>query len=131
MSNGVRIAIAAVALLCALGFGLTAYSAPEAFPNPNAIYGCAAVCGLIAIACLGGPIGTVVRRVLMGLVCLLYVIYVVREFASPDTQVLTGSRSKPSLVNALAGLLLIGLPCGVYAALGDRLVEWFKRIGAQ
>ncbi|CAN5569875.1 hypothetical protein BH11ARM1_BH11ARM1_17580 [soil metagenome] len=128
MSNGARLTVAIVALLCALGFGMTAYTAGDAFPNPNAIYGCAVVCLVIALSCLRGPCGTVVWCVLAGAICLLDVAYVVKEMSAPAPVVLSGSRAKPSIVNAIAGFVLLGVPSGLYAILGDKLVDWFKSI---
>ena len=126
MSPGARIAIVLDALLCALGFAATAYTAPEAFPNPNALYGCALFCLLVAVACASGPVGAVVRRTIVALVCVAYLGYVVKEVAAPAPMLLSGSRAKPSVLNAVAGLVLIGLPCGLYAVSGDKLVRKLK-----
>ena len=131
MSSGTRIAIAIVALLCGLGFAATAYSAPEAFPNPGAIYGCAVFCVLVAIACAGGSAGVTVRRIIAGLVCLAYVWYIFKETTAPNPVLLSGSRGKPDIVKAIGGFVLIGLPCGLYAVLGNRLIEWFRSLNTK
>lgn len=131
MSNGTRIAIVVVALLCALGFAATAYSAPEAFPNPGAIYGCAAFCVLLAVACASGPAGEVVRRIIAGSVCLAYLWYIVKETSAPAPVLLSGSRGTPDVLKAIGGFVLIGAPCGLYAGLGNRLIEWFRKLNTR
>ncbi len=131
MPPGVRITIAVVALLCGIGFAATVFSSPDAFPNPGAIYGCAAFCLLIAVACLSGPIGEIIRRGIAGLICLAYVWYIFKEFSAPAPVLLSGSRAKPDIVKSIAGFLLIGVPCGLYAVLGGRLIEWFRSINTK
>ena len=128
MSVEIRITIAVVALLCALGFAGAAFAAPDAFPNPGAIYGCGAFCLLVALACLGGPVGEIVRRIVAGLIFVGYVWYLVTQLTAPAPALLSGSRSKPSIVNAAAGLLLMGVPCALYAAFGFRLIDWFRNL---
>jgi len=131
MSSRARIIIAILAILCGVGFAATAFSAPEAFPNPGAIYGCAVFCLLVAVACAGGPAGETVRRIIAGLVCLAYGWYIFKEVFAPNPVLLSGSRGKPDIVKSIVGFLLIGLPCGLYAILGNRLITWFRSLNSR
>ncbi|MEO0378611.1 MAG: hypothetical protein AAF329_29270 [Cyanobacteria bacterium P01_A01_bin.17] len=113
MSLGSRIVIAAVSFVCALMFFLTALD-PSGLPSGALVfYGMAAVCVIIAVACLFPKSHPVTLRLIGGLILSAYVIYV---FDSFQTQ---------NFTRAVVGFLVWGLPSG-YLAVTGKYPSWGK-----
>ena len=59
-------------------------------------------------------------RVVAGIIFLFYVVYVIDMIASPLAPLAGASRSQPSLLNALAGLIVWGIPSFLFMKNGKR-----------
>lgn len=106
MSIGSRIAIGAVALLCAAGFFVTALD-PSGLPAGAFIfYGMAAFCVVIAIACFFPQSHPITLRLIGIMIFCAYIAYVSDSFRTPN------------LGRAIVGFLVWGIPSGYLAVMG-------------
>ena len=125
MSQAGRIGLGVAALLFAAGFmALVPFMkdvSPQAGPG-MAI--CGLFSGLLAVACLSTASQPITIRLIGGTVFLLSALYVVSQllaFSSFREEIgRAGNRSRPSILNSVEFMLLVGLPSG-YAALKGRL----------
>lgn len=100
MSLGSRIVIAAVSLVCALMFFLTALD-PSGLPAGAIVfYGMAAVCVIIAVACLFPKSRPVTLRIIGGLILSAYIAYMVDSFQTQN------------FARSVMGFFVWGLPSG-------------------
>jgi hypothetical protein len=106
MSTGSRIAIGLVALLCAVGFFITALD-PSGLPAGAAVfYGMAAFCVIIAIACFFPKTHPITLRIIGTMICLAYFAYVLDSIRNQN------------LVRAMVGFIIWGIPSGYLAIMG-------------
>lgn len=111
MSLGARIAIAAISLVCALMFVLTALD-PSGLPAGALVfYGLAAFCVIIAVACLFPKSHPITLRLIGALVCSAYIVYMVDSFQTQN------------FGRAAVGFLVWGLPSG-YLAVAGKYPAW-------
>jgi hypothetical protein len=128
MSQAARITLGVAMLLLAAGFmALVPFMkdvSPQAGPG---MVVCGLFCGLIAVACLSTASQPVTIRIIGGtvfLLCALYILNQVMAFSSIGDELGKGKvRSRPSLLNSVGFMLLVGLPSG-YAALKGRYPGW-------
>lgn len=107
MSRGAQVAIAVSALVFAASFLALALYAGALFPvGPWPFVGLSAFCGAIAVACLFPGSRPFTLRIVGVVIFLVYVAYVY------DT------REEMTVLRALRGLLIWGLPCGYLAIWG-------------
>ena len=111
VSAGSRIIIAAISLVCAAGFFLTALD-PSGLPaGSHVFYGLAAFCVVVAIACLFPKSHPITLRMIGTIIFCIYVAYVGDSLHSHN------------LVRALVGLIVIGLPAG-YLGIKGKYPSW-------
>jgi hypothetical protein len=126
LSQAARITLGVAMLLLAAGFmALVPFMndvSPQAGPG-------AAICGLfsglIAVACLSTASQPITIRLIGGTVFLLCALYIVTQlvaFSSFREEIGKG-RSRPSILNSLGFMVLVGLPSG-YAAIKGRYPGW-------
>jgi hypothetical protein len=88
---------------------------------------CGLFTGLIAVACLSTASQPFTIRLIGGTVFVLCALYIVSQliaFASFHEEIgKMADRSRPSILNSLGFMLLVGLPSG-YAALKGRYPGW-------
>jgi asparagine N-glycosylation enzyme membrane subunit Stt3 len=110
MSLGSRIAVGAVALLCAAGFFMTALD-PSGLPAGALVfYGMAGFCIVIAIACVFPQSHPVTLRLIGAIIFLAYV---------------SDSFHTQNLGRAFVGFLVWGIPSGYLAVMG-KYPSWGK-----
>ena len=80
--------------------------------------GLATPCFLLAIAALGGNVGELAERILAALVFLAFLGYIVVECFLPQPPLSEWWVGHPSLLSAILGFLVCGVPAGFYAVLG-------------
>lgn len=113
MSAGSRIIIAAISLVCAAGFFMTALD-PSGLPaDPHSFYGLAALCIVIAIASLSPKSHPITLRMIGTIIFCGYMAYV------------GDSINNGNLGRALFGLGICGLPAG-YLAIKGTYPTWDK-----
>ncbi|HLO52172.1 MAG TPA: hypothetical protein VK211_27480 [Kamptonema sp.] len=113
MSKGSRIAIGIVALLCALGFFMTALD-PSGLPaGANVFYGMTGLCVTIAIACFFPKSHPITLRIIGATIFFFYAYYVIDSFRNQN------------LSRAIAGFFIWGLPSG-YLAIAGKYPSWGK-----
>lgn len=111
MSKGSRIAIGIVALLCAIGFFMTALD-PSGLPaGASVFYGMTALCVTIAIACFFPKSHPITLRIIGATIFFLYADYVINSFRSQN------------FGRAIAGFFIWGLPSG-YLAIAGKYPSW-------
>lgn len=113
--------------LAALGFScLCAYMPLEGLTPQNSwvMWGIAAICLMIAIACVPGRHGKLFGRILAGVGGAACAAYLVTEIFHPDPG---GSRSSPSLGGAITMFVAWGLPALWYAFTG--VIPGMGRLG--
>jgi hypothetical protein len=126
LSQAARITLGVAMLLLAAGFmALVPFMndvSPQAGPG-MAI--CGLFSGLIAVACLSTASQPITIRLIGGTVFLLCALYIVTQlvaFSSFREEIGKG-RSRPSILNSLGFMVLVGLPSG-YAAIKGRYPGW-------
>ncbi len=107
MSAGSRIIIAAISMVCAAGFFMTALDSSGLPADPHTFYGLAAVCVIIAIACLSPKSHPITLRMLGTIIFCGYMGYV------------GDSIHNGNFGQALLGLVFCGLPAGYLAIKGN------------
>ena len=134
MSQGARIVLGIAVLLLSAGFlALVPFMkdvSPQAGPG-MAI--CGLFCGVIAVACFSTASQPVTSRIVGGTVFLLSALYIVSQllaFSSVGEELAKGKgRNRPSILNSVGFMLLVGLPSG-YAALKGRYPGWGRHASA-
>jgi hypothetical protein len=134
MSQGARITLGVAMLVLAAGFmalvPLMKDVSPQAGPGAAI---CGLFCGLIAVACLSTASQPITIRIIGGTVFLLSVLYIVNQvlaFSSIGEELGNAKvRSRPSILNSVGFMLLVGLPSG-YAALKGRYPGWGRHAAA-
>jgi hypothetical protein len=134
MSQAARITLGVVVLLLAAGFmALVPFMkdvSPQAGPG-MAI--CGLFSGLIAVACLSRASQPITIRIIGGavfLLCTLYIVSQLLEFNSIGDELGRAKvRSRPSILNSVGFMFLVGLPSG-YAALKGRYPGWGRHAAA-
>lgn len=113
MSKGSRIAIGIVALVCAIGFFMTALD-PSGLPaGSNVFYGMTALCITVAIACFFPKSHPITLRMIGATIFFSYADYIIDSFHTQN------------LVRAIAGFFVWGLPSG-YLAITGKYPSWGK-----
>ena len=113
MSLGSRIAIALFALLGTGLFGFMGFNAKGVPAPPVAFFGMSLFCLIIAVACLVEKLRGPALRIIGATIFVVFGFYV---FDSVGTD---------NLLRSIAGLVLIGIPCGVLAVTG-KYPDWGK-----
>jgi hypothetical protein len=110
LSRGARILLGSVAAL----FGVMMFVAAQGSTHPVGIMGFGVFCLLIAVACgTWGRVRQFVGSIIGTVIFLAGIWYLVDELLSgPAT---SGSRSEPSVLNAIFFLVFFGIPGAAYA----------------
>lgn len=111
MSAGSRIIIAAISMICAAGFYLTALDPSDLPAGAHVFYGMAMLCVVIAIASLFPKSHPITLRMIGTIIFCGYITYVIDSIQTYH------------LVRALVGLIICGFPAG-YVAIKGRYPRW-------
>ncbi len=137
MSQGARILLGLSMLLLAGCFlAMVPYMkdvSPQAGPG-MAI--CGLFCGVVAVACFSTASQPVTIRIIGGTVFLISALYIVTQLAAFNSvgdelakAKGAGKRSRPSILNSVGFMILVGLPSG-YAAWKGRYPGWGQHASA-
>jgi hypothetical protein len=122
MSRGSRSVLGCFALLFAAIFAYSEQLAPS--KAPLLVYGLAAFCGLIGVACFSRTWRGPAVRIIGFTVFLAYASYLVYELVREPAKPYA-NRSEPHWLNAIEGLVVFGLP-GLYVAVRGKYPKWGK-----
>ncbi len=124
MSRAGRVTLGIVLVLLACGFLAVAWSMrglPEMRAGAIGSLVFAVLCAIGAVACLFRASGPVTLRVIGGAIFLADCWYIVSTVM--EGKIVSGSRAKPSLLNAIMLFLLVGLPAA-YVMITGRYPRW-------
>ena len=128
MSQGARIALGLAMLVLAAGFLAIVPHMRDVSPRAGpGMAACGIFSGLIAVACFATASQPLTIRFIGATVFVLSAGYIVNQVIAYrsfwDELAAGGDRGKPSVLNSVGFMLLVGLPSG-YAALKGRYPGW-------
>lgn len=109
MSFGARLSIAVIFAVVGAGCGYAAIACPDSNAR-RILWPAAVLCFVIVASCFPGRHSAVANRIVGAVVFLTYVAYLIAEIK--EGVWISSSSARPSVVRAVLGLMVWGLPAG-------------------